>query len=186
MNTSPPTAPSLATATPPLPRPSVRPTARFMWSHPAHVVALGLGSGLSPIAPGTAGTLWAWAAFGLLQRWFSPAEIGVLLLASTLVGWWACTVTARHLNTLDPGNIVWDEVVAFWAVLWLIAPASFSGQLVAFALFRFFDAVKPGPVGWADNLWHGFGPKGGFGILFDDLVAAFCTLLVIALWRFFA
>ncbi|MDD0812444.1 phosphatidylglycerophosphatase A [Curvibacter sp. RS43] len=186
MNTSLPPEPTLASANPPLPRPRVRPSARFMWSHPAHVIAMGFGSGLSPVAPGTAGTLWAWAAFGLLQRWLSPGEIGALLLASTLVGWWACTVTARHLNTLDPGNIVWDEVVAFWAVLWLITPASLSGQLVAFALFRFFDAVKPGPVGWADNLWHGFGPKGGFGILFDDLVAAFCTLLLIALWRFFA
>jgi len=121
-----------------------------------------------------------------LQLWLTPGQIGVLIAVSIVVGWWACTVTARHLNTLDPGNIVWDEVVAFWLVLWLVMPASLSGQLVAFALFRFFDAAKPGPVGWADNLWHGFGPKGGFGILFDDLVAAFCTLLVIALWRFFA
>lgn len=157
-----------------------------MWSHPAHIIALGLGSGLSPVAPGTVGTLWAWAAYLLLQLWLTPSQIGALIVVSTLVGWWACTVTARHLNTLDPGNIVWDEVVAFWLVLWLIMPAGLTGQLVAFALFRFFDAAKPGPVGWADNLWHGFGPKGGFGILFDDLVAAFCTLLVIALWRFFA
>lgn len=157
-----------------------------MWSHPAHIIALGLGSGLSPVAPGTVGTLWAWAAYLLLQLWLSPSQIGALIVVSALIGWWACTVTARHLNTLDPGNIVWDEVVAFWLVLWLVMPASLTGQLVAFALFRFFDAAKPGPVGWADNLWHGFGPKGGFGILFDDLVAAFCTLLVIALWRFFA
>jgi len=157
-----------------------------MGSHPAHIIALGLGSGLSPVAPGTVGTLWAWASYLLLQLWLTPGQIGVLIAVSIVVGWWACTVTARHLNTLDPGNIVWDEVVAFWLVLWLVMPASLSGQLVAFALFRFFDAAKPGPVGWADNLWHGFGPKGGFGILFDDLVAAFCTLLVIALWRFFA
>lgn len=168
------------------PRPVVRPTVRFMWAHPAHVIALGLGSGLSPVAPGTVGTLWAWAAYLLLQHWLTPWQIGALIGVSIGVGWWACTVTARHLNTLDPGNIVWDEVVAFWLVLWLIMPTGLGGQLVAFALFRFFDAAKPGPVGWADNLWHGFGPKGGFGILLDDLVAAFCTLLVIALWRFFA
>lgn len=168
------------------PRAAVRPTVRFMWAHPAHVIALGLGSGLSPVAPGTVGTLWAWAAYLLLQLWLTPWQIGALIGVSILVGWWACTVTARHLNTLDPGNIVWDEVVAFWLVLWLIMPTGLGGQLVAFALFRFFDAAKPGPVGWADNLWHGLGPKGGFGILLDDLVAAFCTLLVIALWRFFA
>ena len=60
----------------------------------------------------------------------------------------------------------------------------FAAQLAAFVLFRFFDAVKPGPVGWADRRFHGLGWGGGFGILFDDLVAAFCTLLVIAVWRF--
>jgi phosphatidylglycerophosphatase A len=88
------------------------------------------------------------------------------------------------MGVLDPGNIVWDEVVAFWLVLWLIMPAGFTGQLVAFVLFRFFDAAKPGPVGWADRVFKGLGARGGWGILFDDFVAAFCTLLVIALWRF--
>ena len=83
----------------------------------------------------------------------------------------------------DPGNIVWDEIVAFWLVLWLLLPAGFWAQFWAFVLFRFFDAAKPGPVGWADKSFKGFGWRGGFGIMFDDLVAAFCTLLVIALWR---
>lgn len=160
-----------------------RPCARFMLAHPAHILALGFGSGLSPVAPGTAGALWAWLAFWALQPWLDPLQMGLLIAAATAVGWWACTVTARNLGVMDPGNIVWDEVVAFWLVLWLLTPASFLAQLVAFALFRFFDAVKPGPVGWADQLFHGYGAKGGFGILFDDLVAAGCTLLVIALWR---
>lgn len=169
---------------PPL-RPSVlRPSAQFFWSHPAHWIALGFGSGLSPVAPGTAGTLWAWIAYLLLQRWLSPLEIGVVIAASLIVGWWACTVTAGHMRVLDPGPIVWDEVVAFWIVLWLVMPAGFWGQLIAFVLFRLFDAVKPGPVAWADDLFHDFGWRGGFGIIFDDLVAAFCTLLVIAAWRF--
>jgi len=83
----------------------------------------------------------------------------------------------------DPGSIVWDEVVAFWLVLWLVTPTSFGGQLAAFLWFRFFDAAKPGPVRWADAQFKGFGWRGGWGILFDDLVAAFATLLVIALWR---
>jgi phosphatidylglycerophosphatase A len=89
------------------------------------------------------------------------------------------------MRVADPGSIVWDEVVGFWLVLWLVMPAGLLGQLVAFALFRFFDAAKPGPVAWADKTFKGFGWRGGFGILFDDLVAAACTLLVIALWRFF-
>ena len=93
-------------------------------------------------------------------------------------------VTARHLQSADPGAIVVDEVIAFWIVLWLVTPAGFWTQLVAFALFRFFDAVKPGPVGWADRLLHGaHGWRGGFGIMLDDLVAAGCALLVIALVR---
>jgi phosphatidylglycerophosphatase A len=172
--------------TPPL-RPSVmRPTARFMLSHPAHCIALGFGSGLSPVAPGTAGTLWAWLAFVGMQTWLSSTVIGLVIAASLVIGWWACTVTAQRMRVLDPGNIVWDEVVAFWIVLWLLVPSGFWGQLIAFALFRFFDAVKPGPVAWADNLFHGFGWRGGFGIIFDDLVAAFCTLLVIAIWRFWS
>lgn len=163
----------------------LRPTLRFLWAHPAHSIALGFGAGLSRVAPGTVGTLWAWLAFLLLQRWFAtPLQMGLLILASTLGGWWACTVTARNMGVSDPGSIVWDEVVAFWFVLWLAMPMGFWGQLVAFALFRFFDAAKPGPVAWADSLFKGFGWRGGWGILFDDFVAAFCTLLVIALWRF--
>ena len=165
---------------PPLAR---RPTVRFMLAHPAHLIALGFGSGLSPKAPGTVGTLWAWLAWLVLSLWLNPLQLGVLIGAGTVVGWWACTVTADHLGVLDPGNIVWDEVVAFWLVLWLVLPAGWLGQLIAFALFRFFDAVKPGPVRWADNAFHGFGWRGGFGILLDDFVAASCTLLVIALWH---
>ena len=162
----------------------IRANAKFLLAHPAHFIALGFGSGLSPIAPGTAGTLWAWLAYLVIAPSMSSAQMGWLIAVSTLVGWWACTVTARNLGVLDPGNIVWDEVVAFWLVLWLIMPTGFTGQLVAFALFRLFDAVKPGPVAWADQMFKGFGPRGGFGILFDDFVAAFCVLLVIALWRF--
>jgi len=169
----------------PLTRPSVRrPTVRFLLSHPAHFIALGFGSGLSPVAPGTAGTLWAWLAFLVVQPLLTQAQMGWLLVASFFIGWWACTVCARHMNVADPGAIVWDEIIAFWLVLWLVMPTGLVGQGVAFALFRYFDAAKPGPVAWADQAFKGLNARGGFGIIFDDLVAAFCTLLVIALWRF--
>ena len=165
--------------------------AHFMMAHPAHVLALGFGAGLSPKAPGTAGTLWAWATFALLQPHLNDAQWATLIALSIAVGWWACTRTARAMRVMDPGSIVWDEVAAFWLVLWLISPSGFWGQLVAFALFRFFDAAKPGPVAWADQLFHGVDPTGdryawhkaGWGIMLDDLVAAFCTLLVMAAWR---
>lgn len=169
-----------------------RPTARFMLAHPAHCIALGFGSGLSRLAPGTVGTLWAWISFYALMPYMSDARWGYVIAASLPIGWWACSLTARHMEVIDPGSVVWDEIAAFWLVLWVASPASFVGQCVAFALFRFFDAVKPGPVGWADGLFHHVDPtldagawhKAGFGIMLDDLVAAGCTLLVIALWRF--
>lgn len=163
-----------------------RVSARFMFRHPAHGIALGMGSGLSPKAPGTVATLWAWASFMVIDPWLSDPGWAALLVASLAVGTWACTRTAQHLGMSDPGAIVWDEIVAFWLVLWLVMPTGWWMQCLAFALFRFFDAVKPGPVGWADGLFklrpgQPIGWAQGFGILFDDLVAAGCTLLVLAL-----
>ena len=166
---------------------------RFLLAHPAHLAALGFGSGMSRVAPGTVGTLWAWLAYALLSQRLNETGWGWLIAASLPVGWWVCTVTARNMRVLDPSCVVWDEIAAFWLVLWLISPASLLQQLIAFGLFRYFDAAKPGPVGWADALFHDVNPhtdrhawsKAGLGIMLDDLVAAGCALLVIALWRFF-
>lgn len=165
--------------------PAIRPTVAFMLAHPAHAIALGWGSGLSPKAPGTVGSLWGWLSWLVLQATLTKPEQAVLLVLALLVGWWACTVTARHMGIADPGAIVWDEIIAMWLILFLVMPTEFWGQLAAFALFRFFDAVKPGPVAWADRLFKGFGWRGGLGIIWDDLVAAFCTVFTIALWRWF-
>jgi phosphatidylglycerophosphatase A len=181
--TLPPSADTPATRAPADRAP--RATVRFVFAHPAHAFAFGFGAGLAPKAPGTVGTLWAWLAYLVMQLWLTPAQIGATIAFALAGGWWACTVTVNHLRNPDPGQVVWDEVVAFWLVLWLVMPTGFLGQLAAFALFRFFDAVKPGPVGWADRLFHGLGWRGGLGVMLDDLVAAFCTLLVIALWRLF-
>jgi phosphatidylglycerophosphatase A len=179
-----------------------RPTVRFMLSHPAHLLALGFGSGLSPKAPGTVGTLWAWLSFLVLDVALDELQWMLLLALALPVGWWACTRTAQHMAVADPGSIVWDEIIAFWAVLLLVTPAGAQldagwsvvsqqmllPQAVAFGLFRFFDAAKPGPVAWADRLFKrsarpGIGWGQGFGILFDDLIAALCALLVVALWQ---
>lgn len=167
--------------------PAARPGVAFMLRHPAHAVALGFGSGLSPWAPGTVGTLWAWLAFVVLSRWLDAPAWALLIAASCALGLWACTRTAQHLRVADPGAIVWDEVLGFWIVLWLVMPAPWWAQGVAFVLFRYFDAAKPGPVGWADRLCKlqpgaAIGWRQGLGILLDDLVAAGCALLVIALW----
>lgn len=162
-----------------------RANAAFMLRHPARWIALGFGSGLAPWAPGTVGTLWAWLSFLVLDRWLDDGQWAAVLLVALVVGVWACTRTAQQLGQSDPGAIVWDEVLAFWAVLWLVMPTGLAGQALAFALFRYFDAAKPGPVGWADRLFkHARGWRLGLGIIIDDGVAALCTLLVIALWRF--
>lgn len=176
---------------PPVPPRPIAPSVHFMMAHPAHVMALGFGSGLSPKAPGTMGTLFGWAVFAVLQHRLTEWQWGALIGISIVTGWWACTVTARHMHVKDPGSIVWDEVAAFWLVLWLVSPTGYWGQAAAFLLFRYFDAAKPGPVAWADQLYHQVDSatdpaawrKAGWGIMLDDLVAAFCTLLVIAAWR---
>jgi phosphatidylglycerophosphatase A len=166
----------------------IRATAAFMWRHPARWIALGFGSGLSPKAPGTVGTLWAWLVFAVIAPWMNDLAWTLLIGGGTVVGWWACTRCAQHMNTPDPGAVVWDEVLAFWLILWLVSPVGWLGQLVAFGLFRYFDAAKPGPVGWADRLFKAergapIGWRQGLGILIDDFVAAGCTLVVIALYR---
>lgn len=162
------------------------PTARFMFARVSHLIALGFGAGLSRFAPGTVGTLWAWAAFLVIEALLHPTDVAWagIIAFGTLVGWWASVRTAERSGIADPGFIVIDEIVAFWLVLWLAMPMGLLGQALAFALFRFFDAAKPGPVAWADQFFKGWGWRGGWGIMFDDLVAAFCTLLVITLWRF--
>lgn len=164
---------------------AVKPSVTFMLAHPAHAIALGFGSGLAPKAPGTVGSLWGWLSWLMLQHYLSLPEQALLIATAIPAGWWACTVTARHMGISDPGAIVWDEIVAMWLIFFFVLPTHFGAQLAAFALFRFFDAVKPAPVAWADQLFKGFGWRGGFGIIFDDLVAAFCTLLVMSLWRWF-
>jgi phosphatidylglycerophosphatase A len=147
---------------------------RFVGSHPAHAIALLAGVGLIRIAPGTFGTLGAvplhlWAAAHLPPLVYLAAI--VLLFA---IGIWATGRTARDLGVPDHGAIVWDETVAFLLVLFF-APAGLVWQAFAFATFRAFDILKPPPIGHFDRSLHG-----GFGVMFDDLLAAGYTLLCLA------
>ena len=170
------------------------PTFKWVFSKPSRVLAFGLGSGLAPFAPGTVGTLWAWAAFLIAESFLTTEEFLWIISGGILLGCWICGQVSEELGKKDFGGIVWDEIVAFWLVLLLIMPASIWMQILAFALFRFFDAVKPGPIGMIDRhfkhleggndsppssraliLWR------GFGIIADDLAAAFFTLLTVAL-----
>lgn len=152
----------------------MRPDVKFMLAHPAHFIALGFGSGLSPRAPGTAGTLLAWLLYPLLKSPVSDFVFFALLVSFFVAGVIVTDRTGRALGVSDHGAIVWDEMVAMWLVL-LLTPPTLAWQAVAVALFRLFDIVKPQPIRWADKHL-----KGGFGVMFDDLLAAGYAILVLA------
>lgn len=154
--------------------PILRPSWRFMLRHPAHVIALGFGAGLVPRAPGTAGTLLALPLYWALAPLVTARVLLVLIAMGFMLGIWACARTGRALGASDHGAIVWDEIVAFMLVL-VFTPAGYAWQAAAFALFRLFDILKPPPIRYFDRTL-----KSGFGVMFDDLLAAFYALLMLA------
>jgi phosphatidylglycerophosphatase A len=152
-----------------------RPTLRFTLAHPAHVIALGLGTGLAPLGPGTAGAMLAFPIYMLLDRWLDAPGLFAVIVVFFAVGVWACGRTGHDLGVADHRAMNWDEVVAMMLVL-LVAPAGWEWWIFAFGAFRFFDVAKPPPIGHIDRT-----VKGGFGVMLDDIVAAFYTLLVLSI-----
>ena len=156
------------------------PTARFTFAHPAHVIALGMGTGLAPVAPGTVGTALAFPIFMLLDRWLDAPWLFAVIVIFFAIGVWACGRTGRDLGVSDHGAMNWDEVVAMLLIL-LIVPDGWEWWILSFVVFRVFDVLKPPPIRYIDRTM-----KGGLGVMFDDIVAAFYTLLVVAaVQRFF-
>lgn len=151
-----------------------RPTRTFMMQHPAHVIAFGFGAGLAPKAPGTWGTLAAFPIYAVLMWAQGQGAVLVAAIAFFAIGIWAAETTGRAMGVADHGSIVIDEIAAFLLVL-AFTPATLSWLAVAFVLFRVFDIVKPWPISLADRTL-----KGGFGVMFDDLLAAFFSLA--SLW----
>lgn len=158
-----------------------RPGLKFLCASPAHFVALGAGSGLVPFAAGTWGTLFALVTFHALDRWLTDGGWAILIGVTLAVGAWAAQRTGERLGRADSRHIVIDEIVAFWLVLWLLPTRAATWvQAAAFVLFRIVDIAKPPPIGRLDARL-----KNGVGVMLDDLVAAFYTLLAIAIfWRF--
>ena len=156
-----------------------RPDPKLLFAHPAHFFSLGFGSGLSPFAPGTAGSLLAIPLFMVLAH-FLP--LGFLLAVTALAfaaGVWFCDVTGKALGVSDHGGIVWDEIVAMWLIL-AFTPVSGLWFGIAFLLFRLFDIWKPFPIRQFDQR-----VKGGFGVMLDDLLAAGYALAVLKLLEHF-
>ena len=123
----------------------VKPSWRFLFSHPAHLLSFGFGSGLARKAPGTFGTLVAFPMYWFLAERLSDAMFILALVWAFAIGIWVCDITGKALGVADYGGIVWDEIVAFMLVLFF-TPPGWEWSLLAFTLFRFFDIVKPPPV----------------------------------------
>jgi phosphatidylglycerophosphatase A len=144
------------------------------FSGPAGFLAFGFGSGLSPVAPGTAGTLAAVPLAWLLKQmpviWLWPA-----LILLFLAGIYLCGAASRQLGQHDPGGIVWDEMVAYWLTV-AVFPLHWAWLLGAFVLFRLFDIVKPWPIRAVERRFGG-----GLGIMLDDVLAAVYAILVLYL-----
>lgn len=153
----------------------VKPNWRFLFSHPAHLLSFGFGSGLIRRAPGTFGSLVAFPMYWYLAPRLSDLMFILVLIWSFVIGIWVCDITGKALGVRDYSGIVWDEIVSFLLVLFF-TPPGWYWAILAFALFRFFDIVKPQPIRHFDSNWHG-----GLGVMFDDLIAAGYTLLCMAI-----
>ena len=135
-----------------------------VWKNPIHFLAFGLGSGTSPYAPGTVGTLAAIIPY----LWFQHLPLTqylIMLVVTTLIGIWLCDRTSKDIGVHDHGGIVWDEFVGFWITMFM-APAGWVWILIGFILFRIFDILKPWPIRWADSK-----VSGGLGVMLDDILA---------------
>lgn len=173
---------------------TITPTANWIKDRPWRLFAFGFGTGLSPIGPGTVGTLWAWIAC-LAYHVFYPSlqtvESIVLLIGGLILGIVVCGLTGKELGKTDHGGIVWDEILAFWLILFFIIPSSWQVQSLAFVFFRFFDIAKPGPIRMVDQYFKDWQPGPnltpyatwirGFGVMVDDLFAALATLFVLSI-----
>ncbi|NYT58285.1 phosphatidylglycerophosphatase A [Alcaligenaceae bacterium] len=151
-----------------------QPTPSWVFKSVPRIIAFGLGSGLIRPAPGTWGTLLGWLLWVLAVGRLSDATIAAVILAGFVLGCWACQRTGTEMGRPDHGGMVWDEIIAFWLVLWL-TPAGWGAQLLAFVIFRLFDIIKPPPIHFFDNRL-----KNGFGVMWDDILAAAYSLLLIA------
>lgn len=147
---------------------------RSLLRDPGHCLALGLGSGCIRRAPGTWGTLAGLLLYSLLVGLPWPLY-GVLLVLTFGLGVYLCARTASALGVHDHPAIVWDEFVGIWLAL-ALQPTGGLWLLVAFLAFRFFDIIKPWPIGWLDRRM-----PGGLGIMIDDVVAGAYALALMAL-----
>jgi len=150
---------------------------RALLATPAGWLACGFGSGLTPVAQGTFGSLAALLPWLLLRELPLPLYLAVLLIGFG-VGVWACNIAGRALGVDDHRSLVWDEFIGQWVALLplLLLPAAWWWIVIGFVLFRLFDVWKPWPIRWLDRR-----VKGGFGVMIDDVLAGIFGAIVLAL-----
>lgn len=150
-----------------------------VWQDPAWFIAFGFGSGLLPVAPGTWGTLAAIPVYFILSS-LPPIFYFVIVCVLFLLGVWVSDIVTRALGKQDYSCIVWDEVVGYLLTMFC-APFGLIWMIIGFVLFRFFDILKPPPIGLVDRHIHG-----GFGVMLDDVLAAIpaCLILQALAWMF--
>jgi phosphatidylglycerophosphatase A len=142
----------------------------------AWVIATWFGSGLSPIAPGTAGSLAAIPLYLVAVRG-GRAGVAVAALAATAAGVWASTRVARRIGKKDPQVVVVDEVAGLLVTMLPFDSLSVRGLALGFITFRLFDALKPWPIRALERL-----PE-GWGIVLDDVAAGAASAGVMAAVR---
>ncbi|HYR72918.1 MAG TPA: phosphatidylglycerophosphatase A [Candidatus Acidoferrum sp.] len=128
------------------------------------------GAGYAPVASGTVGSFVTVVAIWLLP--LTPLRIAVALVVVILVGIWAGSRVERVLGKKDPGVIVIDEVAGMLLSV-ILLPRTIPVLITAFLLFRLFDIWKPFPARESQAL------TGGVGVMVDDLIAGFYTLILI-------
>ena len=138
-------------------------------------LAFGFGSGLSPKAPGTMGSLAALPILWFMQPFQMNVWFGAFILATFLFGIYICDLTSKNLGVHDHGGIVWDEFVGIWLTFWFI-PLNITTIIIGFLLFRLFDIWKPFPISWLDKK-----VDGGLGIMVDDILAGIFSLITLHL-----
>ena len=150
-----------------------------MLRDPIHWLAFGFGTGCSPYAPGTMGTLVAVPVY-LLIAGVSLGQYLLIILLMFVIGVWLCARTAEKLAVHDHPGIVWDEIVGYLVTM-VAAPKGWVWLIVGFVLFRFFDIVKPWPISVADKRI-----SGGFGIMFDDVLAGIAAFVCLHLISYYS
>jgi phosphatidylglycerophosphatase A len=145
---------------------------RTVFSHPFHVLAFGFGAGLSPIAPGTMGSLVAIPFIMLMSLLSWPLYVLITLIV-IIVGTYVAGWSSHALNVHDHSGIVIDEIAGMMLMM-MFVPINALTLLLGFIAFRFFDILKPWPIGWLDKK-----VSGGVGIMVDDLLAALYAAAVL-------